>query len=92
MSLADRSMAIFFSNQFEEGKDSEGSLKDLALFRVKMEKLLIKAKLTGPGPWGELYQKNQITQVERDLMVTFEAASISERISIFKKACYSLFT
>jgi len=80
MSLADRSMAMFFSAQFEGGKD-----KDAALFRTKIEKLLVKAKLAGQGPWVELYQKTQITQTERDLMVAYETASLPERIAIFKQ-------
>lgn len=75
-------MAIFFSSHFEESSDTT---KDQALFKNRMEKLLVKSKLAGPGPWAELYQKNQISQVERDLLVSYEGASLAERVSIFKK-------
>lgn len=86
MALAERSMGLFFSDQIEEEAiKKEGTSKDMAAFKVKMEKTLIKVKLAGQGPWADLFQKKLITQVERDLMVTCEAASLPERLAIFKK-------
>eukprot|EP00026_Physarum_polycephalum_P006892 Phypoly_transcript_06945.p1 GENE.Phypoly_transcript_06945~~Phypoly_transcript_06945.p1 ORF type:complete len:538 (+),score=102.51 Phypoly_transcript_06945:89-1615(+) len=97
MALSDRSMAMFFSNTFEpekddgkgRGKDGEGSKGsrewNAEAFRAKAEKLFVKSKLSGPGPWVELTGKLQITPVERDLMTTFESASLSERLNIFRK-------
>jgi hypothetical protein len=93
MALTDRSMALFFSTTLEDGgKEREGSKSskewNAESFRPKAEKLLIKTKLTGPGPWAELVGKLQITMVERDLMGTFESASLSERLNIFRKVCF----
>ena len=67
----------------EVGKGDSG--KGIAEFRSKVERLFVKSKLAGPGPWEELASKLQITQAERDLMATFESASLSERLNIFRK-------
>lgn len=97
MALADRTMAMFFSNQLEEGEGERGRKREgegegmvgvaegVELFKSKAERLFVRSKLAGPGPWAELTEKLQITHVERDLMMTFESASLAERINIFKK-------
>ena len=70
----------------EVGRGDNG--KGIAEFRSKVERLFVKSKLAGPGPWEELASKLQITQAERDLMATFESASLSERLNIFRKVIF----
>ncbi len=87
MALADRSMAIFFSNQLE---NPHYPVKGTAS-NSQIESMLVKAKLQGFGPWGELFERRQISSRELEVMMIYETASITEKKALLKVCSNKLY-